>query len=56
MSHPATGPGGRPVNVPANLPRIAAGLADHLGVPAADLAALCEANWRRFFGRPGSGA
>jgi Tat protein secretion system quality control protein TatD with DNase activity len=44
------------VNVPANLPRIAAGLADHLGVPAADLAALCEANWRRFFGRPGSGA
>ncbi|MCE2825797.1 MAG: TatD family hydrolase [Verrucomicrobium sp.] len=55
ISHPANGPGGRPVNSPANLPRIAIGLATHLGVPAADLAALCEANWRRFFGRPASG-
>jgi TatD DNase family protein len=56
ITHPAAAPGGRPVNCPANLPRIAVGLADRLGLPAEELAAWCEANGRRFFGWPVSGA
>lgn len=52
ISHPATDPQGHPVNSPANLPRIAEGVAALLGIPITELAGHCEANWRRFFGRP----
>lgn len=54
ISHPVTDARGLPVNAPANLPRIAEGVADLLGIPITELAELCETNWRRFFGRPGS--
>lgn len=52
IAFPVGDPGGRAVNSPANLPRIAVGLAGLLGVPAAELAALTRENWCRFFGRP----
>ena len=52
ISHPATDPRGHPVNSPANLPRIAEGVAALLGIPITELAGHCEANWRRFFGGP----
>ncbi len=54
ISHPATDPRGLPVNSPANLPRIAAGVAALLEIPIEALADRCESNWRRFFGRPGA--
>jgi TatD DNase family protein len=52
ISHPATDPRGLPVNSPANLPRIAEGVAVLLEIPIEALAERCEANWHRFFGRP----
>jgi len=50
VSHPATDAQGHPVNHPANLGRIAEGVAGLLGIPIDELAARCEANWVRFFG------
>jgi TatD DNase family protein len=55
VSHPAVDDRGRPVNAPANLPRIAVGLAGLLGVSLEELSARCEANWMRFFGAGGAG-
>lgn len=54
VSHPAVDARGRPVNAPANLARIAEGLAALLGMPPGELAEHSEANWLRFFGRPRS--
>jgi len=42
---------GQPLNHPANLPAVYAGLADLLGVTGADLAARVEVNFRRLFHR-----
>jgi TatD DNase family protein len=56
VSHPAADACGRPVNAPANLVRIAEGLAVLLDMAPSELAEHCEANWRRFFGRPRSTA
>lgn len=55
-SHPLAGPSGRPLNHPANLPAIRAGLADVLGVPSAELSAQVAANFQRLFDRPPRGA
>lgn len=47
---PLVGPDGRPLNHPANLPAVYAGLAKHLGEAVEALAARVEANFRRLFG------
>lgn len=45
-------PTGTPVNHPANLAGVYAGLADFLGQPLPELAAQVEANFHRLFGKP----
>jgi TatD DNase family protein len=48
--HPLATPAGGPLNHPANLPAVYAGLADWLGEPLPSLAARVEDNFQRIFG------
>lgn len=48
--HPLAGNDGRPLNHPANLPAVYAGLAELLGETTASLAARVEDNFQRVFG------
>lgn len=50
--HPLTGADGKPLNHPANLPAVYAGLAEFLGESVAALAARVEENFQRVFGGP----
>jgi TatD DNase family protein len=52
---PLAGPDGRPLNHPANLPAVYAGLAEFLGEKVESLAARVEENFQRLFGE-GAGA
>ena len=49
--HPLAGADGKPLNHPANLPAVYAGLAEFLGEKTETLAARVEANFLRLFGR-----
>ena len=49
VRHPLAAPDGQPLNHPANLPAIYAGLADFLGETTDSLAARVEANFQRLF-------
>jgi TatD DNase family protein len=48
--HPLTGTDDKPLNQPANLPAVYAGLAEFLGEKMETLAARVEENFRRLFG------
>lgn len=49
IQHPLTSADGRPLNHPANLPAVYAGLAEFLGETTASLAARVEDNFQRLF-------
>jgi TatD DNase family protein len=49
--HPLAGADGKPLNHPANLPAVYAGLATFLGEKTEALAARVEENFQRLFGR-----
>lgn len=50
IRHPLVAPDGQPLNHPANLPSVYAGLADFLGETTTSLAARVEDNFQRLFG------
>lgn len=50
IRHPLSGPDGRPLNHPANLPAVYSGLAEILGEKTESLAARVEENFQRIFG------
>jgi TatD DNase family protein len=51
--HPLTDANGKPLNHPANLPAVHAGLAEFLGENTESLAARVEGNFQRVFGAIG---